>query len=91
MSADNQLTYEGCPICGGQLEATRTEHLINPILDEEGIVIHAGDSWPSIQGGVYGDTRVFCQNGHTHEEMTERINGDVRTHPEAHSGIPWDA
>ena len=62
-----------CPICSGQLQAVREEYLVDPILNEKGSVVNAGDSWPSIQGGVYGDAKVCCENGHSHKQILAKI------------------
>lgn len=57
-----------CPICDGQLQATCESYLINTTLDKEGGVIDIGDDC-----GCYGDTIVYCENDHTHEQILAKI------------------
>jgi len=85
MSADNELTFDRCPICGGGIQATSEVYLVNLMLDKKGDVVDDGED-----SGCYGETTIYCENDHTHEEMINCINGEMPIHPDAKYRSPWE-
>lgn len=49
--------------CGGSLQSTTEEYRDRLVLDSTGDVIHDG------KGVDSGDSRIYCENDHTHEQI----------------------
>jgi len=56
-----------CPICKGEIQATRTEYMRKLVLDASGFIESDGEYDGS------GDTCIYCENDHTHDEMIEAL------------------
>ena len=89
MADTSDLTTEDgertkCPICEGRIRATLEEfldklvlsadceHIVTDDLDDARMAVVEDGFWVGL-----GETTIYCENGHTHEEMIDsaRVKG----------------
>lgn len=61
-------TIDECPICGGNIQTSRTEYTKHAVLDADGGLIDDG-----VDAGVGSETTVYCQNDHSQAEMMDAV------------------
>jgi hypothetical protein len=64
--ADN--TIDKCPICGGELQATMESYQDCVVINDE------GDLLDYQERNIGTETRIYCVEDHTYEEIMERLN-----------------
>jgi hypothetical protein len=55
-----------CPICGGRIQATRTEYLDGLVLSADCQEVVSDGTWAGS-----GDARIYCENDCTQAEMID--------------------
>jgi hypothetical protein len=69
-AGDFMLIHE-CPICGGELHASKTTYLSSVTIDEQGAMRRGFDA------GLGSDVDIYCENDHDASEILETLKEKV--------------
>lgn len=65
MAKKTTKRIDKCPLCGGSLQATRTEYMNNLVINSDGDCLDDGD-WVGTD-----EMPIYCSGGHTMEQIIE--------------------
>lgn len=67
-----ERTIKKCPLCKGELQASRTVDLVAVEIDSTGEIVHSQVAY--YRDAENFDERVYCENDHTLGEILDELD-----------------